>query len=80
MNDLTQLNIYTPHRSSHRWIIGDDGLVDYRDNRVLPRFVYENFEIDFPMFTILRAEVCERVTVEGESRPYTWIQVERFDQ
>jgi len=76
---MTQLFIYTPHRPSHRWDVGEDGLVEYRDQRVLPRFVYENFEIDYPMFKILRAEICSRINVEGQERPYAWVDIERFD-
>jgi len=80
MQELTQLFIYTLHRPSHRWDVGDDGLVEYRGNRVSPLEVYENFEIDYPMFSIVRAEVCSRITVEGQARPYAWIDVERFDR
>jgi len=78
MQELTQLFIYTPWRPSHRWDVGEDGLVEYRGDRVFPRFVYENFETDYPMFTIERAEVCRRINVEGQARPYDWVDVERF--
>jgi len=78
MQELTQLFIYTPWRPSHRWDVGEDGLVDYRGNRVLPRFIYENFVADYPMFRIERAEICRRINVEGQERPYAWIDVERF--
>ena len=80
MEELTQLFIATPWRTSHKWTVGEDGLVEYRGERVTPRFVYENFETDYPMFKILRAEVCRRINVEGAERPYAWVDVERFDR
>ena len=71
MTEIIQFNIYTTHRSSHRWIVDGDGLVEYQGNRVTPRFVYENFEVNHPMFTLLRAEVCRRINA--------WVDIERFD-
>lgn len=82
MEQLTQLFISTPWRVSHKWEVGEDGLVEYRGNRVTPRFVYENFENDYPMFTIVRAEVCTRlINPDPEAeRPYMWVTDERFDR
>ena len=78
MQELTQLYIYTSWIPSHKWDVGDDGLVAYRDSRIPPSEVPLRFIIDYPMFNIIRAEVCQRINVEGGERPYAWIDVERF--
>lgn len=82
METLTQLFICTPWRAqAHKWDVDEEGLVMYRDQRVTPRFVVENFESDYPMFRMIRAEVCRReVNPDPEAeRPYMWITLERFD-
>ena len=82
MEELTQLFICTAWRPSHRWTVDEDGLVEYEGQRVEPRYVYENFENDFPMFKIIRAEICKRtINPDPDSqRPYTWVEIERFDK
>jgi hypothetical protein len=81
MEELTQFFIHTPWRMAHRWDIGDDGLIEYGNNRITPREVYNNFIIDYPMFKILRAEVSTRIErVSNTGHPYSWVTVERFDK
>lgn len=80
MEEVTILFIYTPWITSHKWAVGDDGLVEYQGNRVSPQFVYENFIKDYPMFEIVRAEVCTRIIGNDELRPYTWRLIKRFDK
>jgi len=81
MEPLTLLSICTPWRQSHKWEVGEDGLVDYNGQRVTPRYVVENFENDYPTFTMVRAEVMERIDNPdpNASRSYTWVTLERFD-
>ena len=82
MEEITTFFIYTPWIPAHKFNVDSDGLVEYRGNLTTPRDVFENFEIDYPMFTIVRAEVCRRIMnpdPEAE-RPYMWVDVERFDR
>lgn len=72
------LFVYTRWIPSHQWVIGDDDLVEYRGSRIPPSEVPPRFIVDYPMFDIVRAEVCQRINVEGQSRPYAWIDLERF--
>lgn len=80
MEELTTLFIYTPWRQSHKWSVDSEGLVEYRGNLVTPREVYENFETDYPMFSICRAEISRRIDNPDSSadRPYMWVELERF--
>ena len=79
MEELTILFIHTQWRAqSHQWVVGDDGLVEYRGERVLPQIVHDRFPIDYPMFNVLRTEVCRRINVSDGHRPYAWVDVERF--
>ncbi len=76
---ITVLFINTRYRAvSHKWLVNEDGLVNYNDEMISPREVCERFPIDYPMFGVVRGEVCRRVTNEGEGRPYRWIDVERY--
>lgn len=81
MEEITILFIVTPWRAhSHQWVLNPNGLVNYQGNLVEPRYVYENFEIDYPMFRVIRAEVCQKVNNPDNShRPYSWVTLERFD-
>lgn len=79
MENLTQLFIHTPWRQAHKWDIGDDGLCEYNESRLTPREVYERFIVDFPMFKVLRAEVCSRIDNPDGPRDYRWVSLERFD-
>lgn len=79
MKEISILFVCTRWRAqSHQWVIGDDDLVEYRGERIPPSQVPERFIVDYPMFDMLRAEVCQRINVEGQSRPFEWIDVERF--
>jgi len=80
MEELTLFSIHTPWRQSHKWDVGDDGLVDYEGERITPREALDRFREDYPMFRILRADVCKRLDEPSEitGRDYTWIQLERF--
>lgn len=80
MQNLTVFFIFTPWRQSHKWEVGEDGLVDYNGSRISPREAYQRFQIDYPMFEINRAEVCERIDSPDGPRDYTWISLERFDR
>ena len=80
MEQLIQLFIHTSHRQAHKWDIGDDGLVDYDGVFLTPQEAYEDFKINFTMFNILCAEVCERINIENSERPYKWITLERLDK
>jgi hypothetical protein len=74
---MTRLFLHTRWRQSHKWDVVD-GMVNYGDRLITPREAYESFLVDFPMFDVLRAEVCERLDVEGP-RSYRWITLERLD-
>jgi len=81
MEELTTFFIYTPWRTSHKWPVDSNGLVEYRGNHITPREVHEVFESDYPMFKIIRAEVSRRVInpdPEAE-RPYIWVSLEIFN-
>ena len=80
MEELTTFFIYTAWIPSHKWNVDSNGLIDYNGNLVTPREVFENFETDYPMFRIIRAETCRRINnpdPEAE-RPYMWVSLERF--
>ena len=62
---------------AHRFELGDDGLVDYRDVRVTPLECYTRFIIDYPMFEVVRATVCIRENIDGP-KPYRWVELKRF--
>ena len=78
MEEVRILFVYTSWIPSHQWTVGDDGLVNYRDSRIPPSEVPPRFIVDYPMFDVVRAEVCQRINVEGQERPYVWIDEERF--
>jgi len=80
MEELTTFFISTPWRTSHKFNVDSDGLVEYRGSLITPRKLYENFELDFPMFTIIRAEICRRLVNPDPNaeRPYMWVSLERF--
>ena len=79
MNNVRTLFIDTPWRAqAHKWDLNEDGLVNYHDEWIHPSEVVEHFEDDYPMFTMLRAAVCERLIVEGEEKPYRWVELERY--
>jgi hypothetical protein len=74
---MTRFFIHTRWRAqSHQWDVVD-GMVEYRGEITTPREVCERFPSDYPMFEVMRAEVCERIDVDGP-RPYSWVEVERF--
>ena len=80
MEELTTFFIYTAWIPSHKWDVDSNGLIDYNGSLISPRELYGRFEADYPMFTIIRAEVCRRIinsNPEAE-RPYMWVDVERF--
>ena len=79
MENLTQLFIHTPWRQAHRWDVNPDGLVEYNNELLSPANVYQHFIVDYPMFKVLRAEVCERINIEDSHRPYRWVTLERLD-
>lgn len=80
MEDLTLFSICTPHRISHKWEVGEDGLVEYDDERITPREAFERFPVDYPMFTMIRADVCRRLDQHNPltNTSYTWVELERF--
>jgi hypothetical protein len=79
MENVKVLFIATPWRAqSHRWELNNDGLVEYNDELITPKEVADRFESDYPMFKILRAEVCERIVNTGDGKPFQWIELERF--
>lgn len=73
-------SICTPHRNSHKWDVGPDGLVEYGEVRITPREALERFLVEYPMFTVIRADVCQRLTQPSDvtGRDYTWVELERL--
>jgi hypothetical protein len=79
MENLTVLFLHTQHRAqSHQFIVGDDGLVDYHSNRIIPRECFDRFLIDYPMFNVIRAEVCQRISTPDGPKEYIWVNIERY--
>ena len=79
MENLTVLFLHTQHRAqSHQFIVGDDGLVEYHSSRITPSECVSNFLIDYPMFNVLRAEVCQRISTPEGPKDYKWVDVQRF--
>jgi hypothetical protein len=78
MKRMRVLFILTPWRQAHRWELNEDGLVLYQDEWVTPREVAGRFVEDFPMFNVIKAEVCERIDNEEGDRPFRWVDLERF--
>jgi hypothetical protein len=81
METLTLLFIHTAWRvQSHQWSVNDDGLVEYRGQLIEPREAYNRFLVDYPMFKVVRAEVCTRVENNEPDtiHQYRWITLELF--
>jgi len=78
MEELTQLFINTRWRQAHKWDVGDDGLVEYHDERIQPSELVSRFIIEFPMFDVIRAETCRRENVTDGPKAYRWVTLERF--
>jgi hypothetical protein len=78
---MITLFIHTRWRAqSHKWDVNSDGMVEYDGRLLTPREVYENFLIDYPMFDVLRVEVCQRFDDGEGPRPYRWVSLERLDR
>jgi hypothetical protein len=81
METLTTMFIHTPWRQSHKWDVTTQGLVNYNDLLITPQEVYDSFRKDYPEFTILCAQVCQRIdNPEGSAKPYSWVELQRFDR
>lgn len=81
METLTNMFIHTPWRQSHKCDVTSEGLVNYNDSLILPQEVYNSFVKDYPEFTILCAQVCQRIAApEGSPKEYVWIELQRFDR
>lgn len=79
MENLTVLFLHTQHRAqSHQFVVGEDGLVDYNSSRITPRECFDRFLVDYPMFNVLRAEVCQRISTPDGPKEYTWVDIERY--
>ena len=78
MERTVVLFIHTPWRQAHKWPVDHDGLVDFDGHQLSPKDAVDRFLVDYPMFTVLRADVCERIDNPDGARPYRWIQIERF--
>jgi hypothetical protein len=79
MENLTVLFFHTQYRAqSHQFIIGDDGLVNYGSIRITPRECFERFLVDYPMFNVLRAEVCQRISTPDGPKEYRWVDIDRY--
>jgi hypothetical protein len=77
MEDLTILFLHTKWRAqSHQFIVDDDGLIQYGSHRLKPLECYNRFIIDYPMFNVLRTEVCQKIPTPGEEKDYRWVTLE----
>ena len=78
MEEHVLFSIHTLHIPSHKWVLNDEGLVDFRGDLITPREAFERFIVEYPMFTIARADVSVRTMVPNGIYSYTWREVERF--
>lgn len=79
MENLIVLFLHTQHRAqSHQFIVGDDGLVEYHSNRISPIECFESFLVDYPMFNVIRAEVCQRLPNPDGPKEYKWLELEIY--
>lgn len=79
MENLTVLFLHTQHRAqSHQFMVDSDGLVTYNSVRLTPIECFNRFIIDYPMFNVLRAEVCQRIITPNGPKDYNWVTLELF--
>lgn len=78
MEEYILFAIHTKYRQAHKWQVNEEGLVDFFGDMITPREAYERFIVEYPMFTVLRADVSVRTNVPNGIYSYTWTEVERF--
>lgn len=79
MENLTVLFLHTQHRAqSHQFLLDEDGLVEYNSTRITPRECFDRFLVDYPMFNVLRAEVCQRISTPDALKDYMWVEIEKY--
>ena len=78
MEELTLFSICTPWRQAHKWDVNEDGLVNFDGSMITPREALERFLVEYPMFKVLRADVCKRTPEQNGIYSYTWTELERL--
>ena len=79
MENLTVLFLHTQYRAqSHQFIVGEDGLVNYNSIRIAPRDCFQLFLVDYPMFNVIRAEICQRISTPDGPKEYKWVELEKY--
>ena len=78
MEEHILFSIHTLHTPAHKWVLNNEGLVDFFGDMITPREAFERFNIEYPMFTAVRADISVRTMVQNGVYAYTWKEVERF--
>lgn len=74
--DITVLFIATRWRAnSHKWVLNDDGLVDYDGELITPAELLDRYMEKYFMFDIVSANICKRTSNPEGPRPYRWVEV-----
>jgi hypothetical protein len=65
--------------NSHRFLLNEDGLVEYHEECIQPYECATRFVRDYEgIFDVLRAAVNERTVSDNIDKPYRWEESERF--
>jgi len=78
MEDYTLFMIVTAHRPAHKWDVSEDGLIDFFGDVITPHEALERFHVEYPMFTVLRADISVRTDEPNGIYSYTWRELERL--
>lgn len=78
MEDYILFIIHTTHRNSHKWEVGEDGLINFYGDMITPKEAVERFLVEYKMFKVIRADIWVRTNVPNGRYSYTWTEVERL--
>jgi hypothetical protein len=51
---------------------------DFGIRKLTPKECFDRFLVDYPMFNVLRAEVCQRISTPDGPKEYRWVDIERY--
>ena len=78
MEEYILFSICNTIRTSHKWEVNDEGLIDFHSSMITPSEALERFLVEYPMFKMLRADISKRIPVQNGVYSYTWIEIERL--
>jgi len=78
MESYTLFMITTLHQPAHKWEVNGDGLIDFFGDMITPYEALERFQVDYNMFTVVRADISIRTPEQNGEYSYTWNELERL--